>query len=135
MDCGHAKSRAAKRCRSCNLKAMWADPDFRARKARSNAATLERLRQDPAFVERENERRRAACAVMNASGRKSDPDVIARRSRTFSSRRLSWCPPHLRREYIRLMTHKHLKAIEAKEVIMDQWRAELARRANAARAV
>ncbi|WP_125997852.1 hypothetical protein [Sphingobium yanoikuyae] len=133
-ECTHPRSKGAKRCRSCNCKAMWADPDFRARKARSNAATLEKLRQDPAFIERERKRQVDGLQIMLERGTQHTPEAIAKRARTFTARRLSWCPPHLRREYIRLMTNKHLPASEAREVILNQWRTEMQRRNNAARA-
>jgi len=132
VTCNHPKSAKAKRCRSCNCKAQWADPHFRARKARSNAATLAKLRQDPAFVEREKARQAEGLRKMIASRRQQEPDVIARRVATFRSRKLGWCPPHLRDEYIHIMKNKHLSAERAREIILAQWDAELSRRQRAA---
>jgi len=131
MTCDHPKSRNAKMCRACNLKAMWADPEFRARKAAANAQTLRKLRTDPAFVERERARQSRAVRIMNASPRKTDPNVIARRGRTFSERRMAWCPPHLRDEYFRLMKNKHLPALEARKVIEAHIRDEARRNIRA----
>lgn len=118
-DCPHPKSAKAKRCRSCNCKAQWADPHFRANKARSNARTLAKLREDPAFIERERARQADGLAKMIATKACATPDAIRKRVASYQSRKMAWCPPRLRSEYFRLMKNQHLPAAEAKRIMLD----------------
>lgn len=130
--CDHPKSWGAKMCRACSLKAKWADPHFRARHAETCRQGLAKLRADPAFQQREATRLTKGRRKAIESGALHTPEVIAKRGRTFTSRRLSWCPPHLRDEYRRLLLHKKIPAAEAREIILAQWDAELERRKVAA---
>ncbi|WP_158512713.1 hypothetical protein [Sphingobium sp. SYK-6] len=74
----------------------------------------------------------AVIARVNEERLNVTPEAIAKRVRTFRARKLSWCPPHLRDEYIRLMVNKHIPAAQAREIILAQWDADLARRKHAA---
>src|SRR6478736_9150817 len=128
ITCNHPKHRSSKRCRAC----MWLDPEFRARHAAAGRASLAKTREQPGYLEKHLARATALLAKINADGRSVTPEVIAKRSATYSARRLGWCPSHLRDEYRRLVRSQHLKAAEAREIILRQWDAELARRAKAA---
>lgn len=46
---------------------------------------------------------------------------------TLSNTRLSWCPPHLRADYLNLVNNKKFRAAEARELIEQQHEIELAR--------
>jgi len=129
--CPHPKSPRAKRCRPCNVAAMWADPGFRARKAQQSGAILLRLKQDPEFRAKEDAARRRNCAIMNAKRRPLTPEQRELAAKRQSARKLSWCPPHLRDEYRRLVRSKKLTAAQALAVIMAEWDVTLARRTAA----
>lgn len=99
--CPHPKSANAKRCRSCNCKAQWADPAYRA-------AQVERGR----IAHRNN---------------LSRPDVVAKRQapalrklvgakRTATT--LAAIPAHLRSEYRWLKKVHGFHAAEAREIIL-----------------
>lgn len=94
--------------------------------------TLAKLRQDPAFLDRERARRESGLAAMKASRRQSEPDVIARRVATRRERKLGWCPLHLRDEYLRVMRAGRFPAAEARAIILAQFDADLRRRSTAA---
>lgn len=131
MHCPHPKSPRATRCRSCNCKAQWADPDFRARKNRISGQTLLRLKQDPAFRARESAAQRRNCAIMNATRRQLTPDELALAGKRQSARKLSWCPPVMRDAYRQLTRSKRIPAAQAREIILGQWKADIARRNSA----
>lgn len=50
-----------------------------------------------------------------------------RMAASISARRLAWCPPELRDDYRLLTNVKGLKAAEAREMILEQHEAEMAR--------
>lgn len=151
-DCPHPKSRKAKRCRACQLATLLTDPAIAERRRAGQQAYFdrpgvrmayrERIKAvtaatllDPAKMERKREHgRRQARDIL------SRPDVVAKtcspevRKRAGAKRTattLRDIPPHLRDEYRSLIRSKLLKAAEAKEMILNQYRAEIARR-NAA---
>lgn len=129
MLCTHPKSAGAQRCKPCSLKAKWADPHFRAKQAAGARKALTALRSDPAFMERQQARLAKGTATIHATKPHLEPEVLARRGRTFSARRLGWCPPYLRGAYRELLA-KHFPAAEAREIILQQFDADLrARRA------
>lgn len=112
-DCPHPKSPRAKRCRSCNCKALWADPAYRA-------AQQERGR----IIHRE---------IL------SRPDVVAKRQapalrKLVGSKRtattLAAIPAHLRPEYRWLKRSHRMAAAQAREIILGQWKADIARRTS-----
>lgn len=125
MICPHPKSKGALRCRSCNCKAQWADPEFRARKNAISGAVLRRLKQDPEFLAKEDAGRRRSVVVMNATRRTLTAEQRAIAGRKQSARKLSWCPPALRDEYRRLVRRKRIPAAEAKRIILDQFKRQL----------
>lgn len=57
----------------------------------------------------------------------SNPETLARRGRSLSNSRLSWCPRYLRGTYIDLIRSKHLSAAEAKVLVIDQARTDVQR--------
>jgi hypothetical protein len=63
--------------------------------------------------------------------RPQSPEHIARRAAAISNARMAWCPQHLRDEHKRLVRVKKVPAAQAREIILNQWQAEMARR-NAA---
>lgn len=128
IECTHPRSASAKKCRSCHLKEKWADPHFRARHAERNRQTLALKRQDPEWVARQNERLAAGRRKAVETGAIHNPEASAKAGRTYSARMLGWCPPHLRAEYRRLVIRGHFKAAEAREIILNQYDAELKRK-------
>lgn len=124
-DCTHPRSRRAKRCKPCALKALWSDPDFRARKGRQSGDILRRLKQDPEFRAKEDAARRRNVVVMNATRRPLTDEERALRNKRVSARKLSWCPPALREEYKWLVKAKRIPAAEAKQIILDQFKRQI----------
>lgn len=53
-------------------------------------------------------------------------EAQAKRSASCIATKLSWCPPHLREDYRRLIRTKHIRAAEAREIILAQEQAEIA---------
>lgn len=68
---------------------------------------------------------------VNARGLNVRPEDIARRARTDSARKLSWCPPYLRPAYLAIL-QKHTRAEEARRIILAQYDADLRRQARRA---
>lgn len=151
-DCPHPKSRKAKRCRACQFEWLRSDPDvaekrraglqayfdkpgikmaYRERIKAVTAATL----ADPAKMERKREHgRRQARDVLSRPevvAKTCSPEVRKRAGAKRTATTLRDIPPHLRDEYRSLIRSKLLKAAEAKEIILGQYRADIARR-NAA---
>jgi len=125
MECTHPHTPRAKRCRKCAIAALWADPEFRARKNRISGQVLLRLKQDPEFLAKEDAARRRNVRVMNATRRprtKEELDLAAKRQ---SARKLSWCPPALRSEYRGLVKSKRIPAAEAKRIILDMFKRQI----------
>lgn len=54
------------------------------------------------------------------------PEAVAKRSASCTATKLAWCPPHLREDYRRLIRTKHIRAAEAREIILAQEQAEIA---------
>jgi hypothetical protein len=54
------------------------------------------------------------------------PEAVAKRSASCTATKLAWCPPHLREDYRRLIRTKHIRAAEAREIILAQEAAEVA---------
>jgi hypothetical protein len=74
-------------------------------------------------------RRKRNWAEIRAMGQAASqaPEARAKAGRTLSARRLAWCPGHLRADYLHLVNVKHIKAAEAREIILAQEAAEIAR--------
>ena len=119
-------AKGAGHCKSCNLKALWQDPAFRATRAASNARTLAKLRQDPAFRARESARALVAGRVAIDSGALHTPSAVAKRAATYSRVRMGWCPKHLREEYFALL-RKKVSASEARKILEAQIARDAAR--------
>ncbi len=50
----------------------------------------------------------------------STPEARAKAGRTITAKRLAWCPPELRDEYLRLSRRCHYRKEEAKRIILEQ---------------
>jgi hypothetical protein len=111
---------------------MWRDPNFRARQAAGARQVLSDLRADPAFQAREAQRLTAGRRKAIETGALHAPEVRKKHGRTFTARRLSWCPPHLRDMYRDLMINQHHTAAEARRIVLEHYDTELTRRQNAA---
>lgn len=146
MECIHPKSKGAQRCRSCAVKFMATDPDIQRRRregiARYHAQpgvkleyrerlrkTMERVRSDPIHQEKlrahghwlaENVLRRpdvqAACQT---------PEARAKRAARLSATRMRDIPQSMRAEYRRLVHSKRIPAAEAKEMVLEEYRAQM----------
>ena len=102
------------------------DPEFRARKARvmventrsarlNNPTARENIRA-AALINLEKSRTPEARALGAANS------AIAHRK--YLERKYAWCPPEKRAEYHVLVRYRHLKAAEAKRIILDEIRIE-----------
>lgn len=74
---------------------------------------------------------RKTITAVNEAGLNATPDVIERRARTQSARRLSWCPPYLRPLHLAQL-NKHMSAAESREIVLAQYDADLRRRRTTA---
>jgi hypothetical protein len=146
-DCGTRVSDQSKtgRCLRCNLRLMAKDPEITKRRA---DALRKRLAEDP--VERQRRalqmklnRRNAvnnpvACERILAAALRNlpkawTPESVAKRvaaipiaAKKLSDRKLSWCPPEKRDHYRWLVRYRHVKAADAREIVLAEVRAELA---------
>ncbi len=123
-------------CRQCNFTKMSADPEVRRRRAQNTKNTI---RRDPSKLEKA----RARLAKARTLRRAVDPDRMreigakGNASRTAEHRKasqvkrlatvLSWCPPHLRDDYLLFTVRHRFKAAEARKMIEDQHEMEMAR--------
>lgn len=151
-DCPHPKSAKAKRCRACSIAHMNSDPAIAAKRAAGRKAYFdqpgvrmeyrERMRAitaatmaDPVKMERKREHgRRVYRDVL------SRPDIVAKQQAPEVRKRaglkrtatvLRDIPPHLRDEYKALIRSKLIPAAQAREIILGQWKADIARRNSA----
>jgi hypothetical protein len=147
-DCGTSicDQNKSGRCRPCNVQHMNADPEtkaqrgetvrrkckadplYRARKARVAIANKNAAMLDP-------EKRANMAASWKANLAKAfTPEALAKRAAIFpetmrrrSERQIAWCPVEYRDEYRRLVISKHIKASDARQIILDQIRADEAK--------
>ncbi|MAO03592.1 MAG: hypothetical protein CL804_03555 [Citromicrobium sp.] len=76
-----------------------------------------KLSNRPDVVQRRTERFRKDQVWKLGFAASRDPEVRARAGRTLSERRLAWCAPHLRAEYLELVCDRGVPAAEAKIII------------------
>ena len=94
---------------SARMKAMYADPEFAARRDAKASARMKAMHADPEFAAKVSARMKA----MNA-----DPEFAAKasaRMKAMHANRMSWCGPALIEDY-RLLV-RQLGATEARRVI------------------
>lgn len=131
--------RKTRLCKTCQFKAMAADPD---RSAKAGAAIRKWLsdpivareqsrkmhagrralfERDPAARARmvEQARRLGASGVGGKGNPAGSPSRILA-GRKARATKLAWCPPALRDEYVQLIRRKGMPAAEARVVILDK---------------
>lgn len=147
MTCEHPRSAKAKRCRACQLTHLNSNPEFRARqkaavrahyaKPENLMAAREKMRRINAEILQRPERRqqlrehgrRQAREVLNTPegrARSEAPEVRARAGAKRSATVLRDIPPSMRDEY-RSLTKSGIRAAEAKRIILDQFKTDIAR--------
>ncbi len=149
-ECTHPRSKGAKRCRACQFAHMTGDRDIAARrlaaikahhaKPEVKLANRERLRlmmadkmQDPAEVERRREHGRRQyrdfLSRPDVMAKTLSPEVRKRASEKRTATMLRDIPASMRGEYLELVRSKNVNAAEAKAIILDQWKKQIAARA------
>ncbi|WP_313230202.1 hypothetical protein [Sphingobium yanoikuyae] len=149
-ECTHPRSKGAKRCKPCSAKHMATDPEIQRRRRegirRHNAKpgvllaqremlrkTMERVRATPehqAMLRAHGERLyREVLTRPDVVAKIKAPETKAKRNATLSSTRLRDIPASMRAEYRLLRRGKNLTAAEAKAIILDQWKKQIAARA------
>lgn len=123
-------------CRQCNFKRINTEPRFKVVRSESikntlrrNPEKLEQARANIAMARSlrgpvDPERMREIGAKGNASmSREKRRQAQVKRLATI----LSWCPPHLRANYLALTVRFRIKAAEARAMIEEQHELEMAR--------
>lgn len=141
-DCGKELGRRNKSgyCRACSGRAVWRNP---ANREAHRKAVRRKIHGDPETLAKYRENaRKAAASPATAKARKERwqrdrvwekgnlaaraPEVRERAGRATALTRLPWCPPHLLDLYRELTRDKRIPAAEAKRMVLDQERAEIA---------
>jgi hypothetical protein len=125
-------------CRSCVARRMTQDPEINARRAVSHLAAC----RSPEWRQRSSKRLKAffegnetarqerrergirdyhkTIGSEKARSANQVPEVVARRSNAARETRLGWCPVEYRQDYLDLLRKKHIKAIDAKRMILAE---------------
>lgn len=127
-------------CRSCCARkialSMVGNPEIQAKRTESQkrfladpekrAKHVERLKLHHASMTDAEREKRRLWGVHLAETYLTRPDIVARRQapetraaigRKQSERRLAWCPPERRGEYMGLLMNRHFPAAEARRII------------------
>jgi hypothetical protein len=144
-DCSVALGRANQsgRCRRCLILNLAKDPAFQARRQagirrafqanperrEEYAARARAIHKLPQAIEA---RRRGAIERRiwergNAAQGPAGSPARVRAGKKGSAAKLAWCPPHLREHYRYLVYSQHVKAAEARALILEQHEAEMRR--------
>lgn len=147
-DCGVAVSDQSKtgRCRACNLKRMNADPEMRRRRGET---VTRKCQTDPLFhAKKANVVLANKKAGMNDPVKRANmlaswranlakaftPEALARKlaaqpegNRKLAEQKIAWCPPEYRELYRLLVGPKKMRMAEAKELIAEEIRRDLAK--------
>lgn len=134
------------RCRPCNVRHMNADPVTRMQRGETvrrkcQVDPLYRARKASVAIANKNsamldpEKRANMAASWRANLAKAfTPEALAKREAVFpetmrrrSERQMAWCPAEYREEYRRLVISKHIRASDARQIILDQIKADEAK--------
>lgn len=100
------------------------DPQF---KAEARERLLKAAKLPHAVAARKASGRRLGLSGLGAAATASGTEARAKQGRTCSERRLAWCPPELRKDYLHLLRAKRMKKEEAREIILAQHEADIRR--------
>ena len=146
LDCGTPITATSKTgcCIKCGNRRRWADPEFRAKRI---AGIHRKWRDDPLWAARKKASLTAAVlAAQQANpekwrqlgfahiGNLTSPEAKAKQIAAVKAagwkateRHLGWCPEEYRNDYRHLVNWKHIKAAEAKQIIIAQIKADEAK--------
>ncbi|WP_176168065.1 helix-turn-helix domain-containing protein [Novosphingobium mathurense] len=106
------------------LRKIKYDPEYKAQLAER----ARRIGSDPSTRAKRSETfRKGRYWELGNAAQEKGSDARKRAGRSIRERRLSWCPPHLREEYMWLMRSQRVPAAEARVMIEEQNELELAR--------
>lgn len=128
-------------CKRHAFKVAHQNPDFRANQI---AGIKRKIAHDPVYKDRLRDQARALSRDLSIAKRRSrafvenrtwekgfaaaqTAEARAKAGRSLTARRLAWCPPELRSDYLELLYKHHIKAAEARRMIEAQHELHMAR--------
>lgn len=106
------------------LKKYRDDPEFKA-KTRANLLRIAKLPH--AVAARTENCRKLGLSRVAVDAMPAGSEARKKQAKAISERKLAWCPPELRAEYMHLLKSKRIKAAEAKPIILEMHEANLRR--------